>query len=129
MPIIIMLAVLILIFISGGSQPFSNLDASRIDRIEISLRLGDITLATIYDAEQISAWVGFFTSLNLTADADGLPNAARPGTTFIIYHANGGVDIIDYHYTSLFYNGRFYWISDDDANKTRIFDALLQPTE
>ena len=113
--------------IYGSGREIGSLDASCIYGIEIGIMLGGFTPGDgrlISDREQISMWVAFFTSIQLTAIERMFPNSNAPGMIFVIYYADGSMDKVFYHYNSLFFNSQHYHI--DCHGDISLVDLLRQ---
>ena len=81
---------------------------------------------TYTDRAHILSLIDFFNSLTLTPSERAI-NTARPPENFRITYHDGTSDFISFHFSSLFHNGSFFWITDDDngQEKTRELDNML----
>ena len=128
--LIVMVAVTLLVLYWAQSQyklaarTNLELDIGSIEKIERLLRCPDGTQS--HTPLEISPWVDFLNSLELTYNKDGWVMYSRPGTHLMIYYNDGTTDTIWFHFGHVIYNGDFYDI-DNREDKLEEHDALLSP--
>lgn len=120
--IIISIVIIFIFFIDFGKKPLS-FNADSIEKIEAGFSKENMRLYT--DNAQISSWVDFFNSLELTSPKERhLCTYQRGPSKFIIYYTDGKEDFISYGICCLIYNGNTFVISDS-SKRAKTHDELI----